>query len=170
MANLGDRIQQLVLSGEEIKQFTNWPDRMIEDYLGIIEDIGQIQQEFDQGDTDLTDLEERVLALEIKVTLIQEQILDLQNRTTTLELKAFELVRTSIDMTTKDNQIILCDNVTTINVTLDASPSFSDEVHIKRKGGSVNIIGTVDGKANLRINIVDWSGHFIFNGIDWSLI
>lgn len=91
-------------------------------------------------------------------------------RINSLELNDFVIVNTTVDVTTDRNQIIICKNTDPINVTLDPQAISDDEVHIKRRSGIVNVIGTVDGLTNKVINIKNYSMHLIFDGTDWSEI
>jgi len=91
-------------------------------------------------------------------------------RINSLELKEFEIVKPLADITTDRNQILICKNTTPINVTLDPKAIEDDELHIKRRGKKINIIGLVDGKSNPVININLFSMHLVFDGEDWSQI
>lgn len=88
-------------------------------------------------------------------------------RINSLELKDFSLVNTTSDVTTNLNQIIACYNTSEINVTLDPSAIAEDEVHIKRRGAIVNVLGLIDGLTNKRINIKNYSMHLFFTGTEW---
>lgn len=87
-----------------------------------------------------------------------------------LELKEFEIISTIVDVTAGEFQIIICKNTVPINITLDTQAIENDEVHIKRRGGSINVIGSIDGFTNKTINIKNYSMHLVFDGIDWSEI
>ena len=87
-----------------------------------------------------------------------------------LELKEFEIVNTTVDVTSEEFQIIICKNVASINVTLDPQAIENDEVHIKRRGGSIEVIGSIDGFTNKTINVLNYSMHLIYDGTDWSEI
>ena len=89
-------------------------------------------------------------------------------RINSLELKEFEIVNTTTDITAKEFQIIICKNTLLIEVTLDPQAIENDEVHIKRRGGSIKVIGLIDGFTNKTINIKNYSMHLVFDGIDWS--
>ena len=91
-------------------------------------------------------------------------------RINSLELKEFEIVTTLIDLTTERNQIILCKNVAPITVTLDPQAVEDDEVHIKRRGEEITILGLIDGETDLIINVPKYSAHLVFDGTDWSAI
>lgn len=91
-------------------------------------------------------------------------------RINSLELKEFEIVKPLADFTTDKNQILICKNTTPIAVTLDPNAIEDDELHIKRRGKKINIIGLVDGKSNPVISINLFSMHLVFDGIDWSQI
>jgi len=87
-----------------------------------------------------------------------------------LEDIAFDVEIITSDFTTFRNQIIICKNTASINVTLDPKAIEEDTVHIKRTDAVVDVIGTIDGFIDKRINIKFFSLHLVFNGTDWSQI
>ena len=91
-------------------------------------------------------------------------------RINSLELKEFDLVDVAENFTTNINQILDCTNTAPINVTLDPQAVKGDEVHVKRRGEEVTIIGNIDGSDDLIINVPLYSVHLIFNGITWISI
>jgi len=91
-------------------------------------------------------------------------------RINSIELKEFEIVNTAIGVTAEEFQVIICKNTTPITVTLDPSAIKDDEVHIKRRGASIKVIGSIDGFTNKTINVLNYSMHLIFDGVDWSEI
>ena len=91
-------------------------------------------------------------------------------RINSVELKEFEIINTTVGLTTEEFQIIICKNTTEINITLDPQAIENDEVHIKRRDGVVNVIGSIDGFTNKTINILNYSMHLVFDGTDWSEI
>jgi|VirMetMinimDraft_7_1064189.scaffolds.fasta_scaffold01976_9 hypothetical protein len=91
-------------------------------------------------------------------------------RINSLELRQFEIVNATSNLTTKDYQVIICKNTVPINITLDSQAIKDDEVHIKRRGESVVVIGFIDGFTNKTINVLNYSMHLIFDGTDWSEI
>jgi hypothetical protein len=139
--------RRAVLSYDQLKQLTGvagfvWPDLLIKDYQGIIQDFT-----FLAGETD--DLEVRIEALEYRV---------------------FEVVETTTDLIAEEFQIVICKNTIPIEVELKPLALKGDELHIKRAGDIVEVIGQVDGLANLTINVPLFSLHLVFNGTDWSQI
>lgn len=88
-------------------------------------------------------------------------------RINSLELKDFELVITTADVTTNLNQIIACYNTVDITITLDPQAIAEDEVHIKRRGVGINVIGAIDGFTDKFINVPNYSMHLFFTGIEW---
>lgn len=84
--------------------------------------------------------------------------------------KAFEIVNTTVALTTERNQIIICKNVGSINVTLDTNAIKDDEVHIKRRGDEVIVLGTIDGLTDITLSVPLQSSHLVFDGIDWSAL
>ena len=91
-------------------------------------------------------------------------------RINSLELKEFEIISTTTSLTTEEFQIIICKNTSSIDVILDTQAIENDEVHIKRRGGVINVIGSIDGFTNKVINILNYSMHLVFDGTDWSEI
>lgn len=91
-------------------------------------------------------------------------------KVSSLELKAFEVISTTADLTTSEFQIIICKNTASINIILDPKAIENDEVHIKRRGGEINVIGSIDGVINKLINVPNYSMHLVFDGTDWSEI
>ena len=91
-------------------------------------------------------------------------------RINSIELKEFEIVNTTTDLTTEEYQIVICKNVSPINITLDPDAIKDDEVHIKRRGEEITVIGSIDGFTNKTINILNYSMHLVFDGTDWSEI
>lgn len=91
-------------------------------------------------------------------------------RINSIELKEFELVKTTTSLTAEEFQVIICKNIVPIIVTLDPQAIENDEVHIKRRGESIEVIGLIDGLTNKKINVKNYSMHLIFDGADWSEI
>jgi hypothetical protein len=91
-------------------------------------------------------------------------------RINSIELKEFEIINTTVGVTTEEFQVIICKNVAPISIILDPQAVEDDEVHIKRRGGIINVIGSIDGFTNMRINRKNYSMHLIFDGTDWSEI
>jgi|TARA_R110000822_G_scaffold255322_1_gene381474 hypothetical protein len=91
-------------------------------------------------------------------------------RINSLELRQFEIVNTISDLTTRDYQVVICKNTVPISITLDPQAVEDDEVHIKRRGVSIEVIGSIDGFTNKTINLLNYSMHLIFDGTDWSEI
>jgi hypothetical protein len=92
------------------------------------------------------------------------------SRINSLELDDFVVVETTVGIITNRNQIIICKNITPINITLDPLAVEGDEVHIKRRGAEVTEIGLIDGLTDRTINVLNWSDHLVFDGTDWSVI
>lgn len=63
MASIGAE-RRLVLSSDEVRQLTRWPEAMIVDYQGILQDIIDLSQQVDDQDN----------TIEEQVALIQSQI------------------------------------------------------------------------------------------------
>lgn len=80
MTNITERIQRLLLSGHEIKEMTDWPDRMIEDYLGLMEDMSRLQIDAGSGEFDQTEIDLRLKKLENQMQALLDAIAELGRR------------------------------------------------------------------------------------------
>ena len=105
-----------------------------------------------------------------KPNVLPSRINSNSSRIDSIELKEFKIVNTTSDLTTKEFQIVVCKNTASISITLDPQAIANDEVHIKRRGAEVMVIGLIDGFTNKTINVLNYSMHLVFDGIDWSEI
>ena len=87
-----------------------------------------------------------------------------------LEKVDFDIEIITADFTTSRNQIIICQNTTSIDVTLDPNAIEEDNIHIKRTNAVVNVIGSIDGKTQKKINVKYYSMHLVFDGSGWNEI
>jgi len=86
-------------------------------------------------------------------------------------LREFKVIQVTADITVNGRQILICKNTALIEVTLGPNAKIGDRLHIKRRGGEIRIIGTVDGVVNPLISeLLADSVHLVFDGIDWSQI
>ena len=139
-------------------------DRQTRDYLRQVETI--LFQLWNRvgGDTNIIEDSQQGL------TSTSSRVSRNAARINSLELKEFEILTTLVDLTTDRNQIILCKNVTPIIITLDPQAVAEDEVHVKRRGESITVVGLIDGSNDQIINVLNWSAHYVFDGTDWSSI
>lgn len=80
------------------------------------------------------------------------------------------VVTTVSSTTIYPNQILICNNTASIDVTLSSESATGDRLYIKRKDATVNVIGQIDGVTNKTINVVNYAMHLVFDGIEWSEI
>lgn len=126
------------------------PELLVKDYQGILQDFVYTSDEIDD--------------LEVIVTKNTEDIIILQGR-------ILRTIKVTTDVIAKSFQVVLCDNSTPINVTLNPDAAKDDLIHVKRLGGEVTVIGLIDGDGTGRIiNVKYWSELYIFNGTEWSVI
>jgi hypothetical protein len=91
-------------------------------------------------------------------------------RINSIELKEFEIIKTTVGVTTAAFQVIICKNATPIIIILDPQAVEDDEVHIKRRGELVTVKGLIDGFTDFDLNAPLYSMHLIYDGTDWSEI
>lgn len=130
----------------------DWPDLMIKDYQGILQDFAFTADEID--------------ALELRVIENEEDIVDLQLRVAALEYRVYENVSITTDFTTEEFQIVLCKNTSNIEVILKPDAKDGDEVSVIRTNAQVKVIGTVNNKTNLTLNIKGSGPKFVYDAAD----
>ncbi len=117
---------------------------------------GGSDDDVDSSQQDLTSMGSRVARNAVKINA--------------LEKTSFDVEIISADFTTSRNQIIICQNTSVIDVTLDPNAIEEDQIHIKRTRDVVNVIGNIDGDTSKKINVKYFSMHLVFNGVEWSQI
>jgi len=143
-------------------EFVN--NKPVRDYLRQVETIlFQLWQRVG-GDTDIVEDNQQ------NITSSSSRVSRNAARINSLELKEFEIETTLTDTTTEEYQILICKNTVPITVTLDPNAIVDDEVHIKRRGESILVVGSIDGFTNKTINILNYNMHLVFDGVDWSEI
>lgn len=139
-------------------------DRQISEWSNQLETILFQLRQRTGGDTDIVDDSQQ------NITSTSSRVSRNAARINSIELKEFEIVQTSVDLTTEEFQIIICKNTSPITVTLDTQAVENDEVHIKRRDQSITVVGSIDGFTNKIINVLNYSMHLVFDGTDWSEI
>jgi hypothetical protein len=162
--------RRAALSYDQLKRLTDeagfrWPDLLIKDYQGIIQDTTFLSDEVD-------DLELRVVQNEEDIEVLQAEVLDLQERVEDLEYRVFETILTTASLTAEEFQTIICRNTSPIEILLKTLPLKDDEINIKRKpeAASVKVIGEIDGETFKVLNVRNYSMKLVFDGIEWSEI
>jgi hypothetical protein len=139
-------------------------DPIVADYFrGIQTQLFQLRRRTGGDDDFISSLEEGSTSTNSRVSRNAARI-------NSIELKEFEIVSVTTNIETSGNQILDCTNTLSINVTLDTQAVEGDEVHIKRRGEEVIVLGSIDGVNDLNINVPLYSIHLIFNGSTWISI
>jgi len=84
-----------------------------------------------------------------------------------LEKRRLVIVKTVADITAKPYEQIVCNNTTSIDVTLDLNPRVDDLINVKRKNAVVEVIGVIDGLTNVRINVKRYNMKLLYDGDEW---
>ena len=78
-------------------------------------------------------------------------------------IKDFNIVTVTANYTTTGNEIIVCNNTTAIDITLNTGPADKESVHVIRQNtGPVNVLGPALGDTSLTIGSRYWSPHFTY--------
>lgn len=125
------------------------PELLVKDYQGIFQDFVFTSDEID--------------TLEIRVIQNEEDIVDLQLRVAALEYRVYENISTTTSLTTEEFQIILCKNTSPIEITLKTDPIDGDEISVIRTNATVKVIGTINKKTNLTLNIKGSGPKFVYD-------
>ena len=150
--------RRAVLSYSQVREMNpNWTDLMVKDYQGILQDFAFTADELDD--------------LEIRVEANEEAIIILDGRVDDLEARIFRTIKVTESVIALPFQVVLCDNVLPIEVTLFETADIDDMIHVKRKGAEVTVNGPIDGDNTGRIiNVKYWSELYISDGTEWSVI
>jgi len=147
--------RRAVLSYAQVKQLTleagfQWPDLLVKDYQGILQDFAFTSDELDILDLRITNLEPRVDDLEARI---------------------FRTVKVTEDATALSFQVVLCDNTDPIDITLDPDAVADDMIHVMRRNAEVTSFGLIDGDDSGRtFNVQYQSELYIYDGTEWSSI
>ena len=106
--------RRAVLSYSQLKELTEWPDLLLKDYQGILQDFVFTADEIDFLDARVTINEEDIAEL-------KADVIDLQLRVAALEYRVYENVSTTTSLTTEEFQIILCKNTSASNSVISSS-------------------------------------------------
>ena len=154
--------RRAALSNERLKELTaksgfRWPDLLINDYQGIIQDSVFLADEIDD--------------LELVVIDNTKRIGDVELRLDDLEARIFKTVIINSDYLALPFQVVLCDNDSPIEVTLITSAVKDDMIHVMRKNEQVTTLGLIDDDNTGRIfNVKYQSELYIFDGTGWNAI
>ena len=156
--------RRAVLSYDHFKELykeagVQLPDLLVKDYQGIFQDFVFTSDEIDG-------LEIRVEQNEEDIILLNGRVDDLEIRVGALEYRVYKNISTANSLTTEQFQIILCKNTTPINITLKSSPLDGDEVSIIRTNAIVRIIGPVNNKTNLTLNVKGTGPKLVYDAVD----
>lgn len=72
--------QQLVLSAQEVKSMTGWPDRMVEDYLNILRDLYDLLQVINANADDTNDWQNFTAGVSSSLEALQAKVYELQQQ------------------------------------------------------------------------------------------
>jgi hypothetical protein len=77
--------------------------------------------------------------------------------------KVVNLDASTTTYTTTGNEIIICNNTGSLDLTLNTTPKDAEELHVKRNAsGAVNFIGNIDGSTTEAIASVNDGIHLIY--------
>ena len=163
--------RRAALSYDQLKNLVPWPDLVIKDYQGIGQDTRFLADEID-------DLEIRVIVNEEDIVQLKQDVIDLNIRVDNVELRLdaleariFRTVIVTESVIAMPFQVVLCDNVAPIEVTLFTGAVKDDQIHVMRRNDEVTSLGLIDGDNTGRIfNVKYQSELYIFDGTGWSAI
>ena len=152
MASVSDQFQQVFLTYKDVRDANpGWTERMIEDYLSLKRDV---ELAADTQGADLTVINERLGALEELIP---------------------ETFYVTSDHSVTSNEIIICDNLSSITITLLPLPDDQQRVTVKRANEAVTIDGNgqlIDGKEEITLSRRYTSLTFVYSSDAgyWSIV
>jgi hypothetical protein len=89
-----------------------------------------------------------------------------------LEFIRFRVVEITADYTAAPFEIVICNNVVPITITLEPNAVIEDQIHVKRKqtAAEVTVSGAIDGEIERTINVQNWSDFYVFGETEWAVI
>ncbi len=74
------------------------------------------------------------------------------------------------DYTTVGSQLLICENASPINITLNTAAVNGETVIVKRKGALITIIGAIDGSTSLTLPALYDGVQLVHYNGEWSII
>lgn len=149
MASTYERLLGLSLSAVEVRELTGWPESMVNDYISLIEGLIELANLLDFGNSFAANVQKQIITLPI----LPEKFTP-------------KAVVTNANYTSIGEEIIICNNVADITITLNANPDNFEEINIKRTSGVVNINGNgklIDGKTDLKLILQYINLHLVYS-------
>lgn len=104
-----EQIQRLFLSAEEIKQLTNWPYEMVEDYLNILRDLVLLASNIDINVDQLSAIESNIAALYMDAGANETEI-----RTNAQNIARSEMLLSSLSLQVSTLEVAIEENTNKI--------------------------------------------------------
>ena len=157
--------EQILLTYKDVVEaHPEWGDQAVEDYLATKRDIVDATETADKAvDTSNSS---------VLVPALIQRLEDLENARPInygqialgqIGDLSFDVVVVTSNYTTTGNEIVICNNTTPIEITLNLTPKDREAVHVvKQNTGSVNVIGTALGDTSLTIGTRYSSPHFTY--------
>ena len=97
---------------------------------------------------------------------------NLQNsaRINELEKRKVRTRPTTVSITAKAFETVICNNVVPITITTPINPIEEDVFTVKRKDAKVTILGPIDGEVRKIINRKNAAPKLVFSGVEWAII
>lgn len=98
-----------------------------------------------------------------------------QNLQSIAKINELEKIRekvkpTTVSITAKPFQIIICNNVVPIDINTPVNPKQEAIFQVKRKAAKVTIVGPIDGESRKIINRKFAAPRLVFSGVEWAII
>ena len=88
----------------------------------------------------------------------------------TLPLEEVIIASGTTSYTLTGPAVVICNNSSMLELTLNSSPNDLERVYVKRNAGLVKFIGTIDGKVNPTLPFKRDAAHIIYADGVWSLL
>ncbi len=131
---------------------------------------------------DLANLHQMLLTMPSKISNLKKEVEEIEQilasavsdnsylRQIVNNITSFKVKFTTVSTTINAFETLICNNSSSINVTLDLNANVNDVVNIKRNNAEVIVLGTIDGQVDMVLNVPKYSTKLVFNGTDWNRI
>jgi len=86
--------------------------------------------------------------------------------------KPFKIIEITADYTTSSNEIIICNNISAITITLNPTPKNGETLHIKRRDSLITVNGPIDGDTTKNITLKYDAPKLVYTADagEWSIL
>lgn len=167
MASTVTQLQRLILTAQEVKEETGWSWEMVEDYVNILRDLVLLAESIDANINNLESSLQQNANNEALIAFVRSRINTLGDM---IEASSVQETPVTVNYTTVGNEVVVCNNVAPITITLNLLPKELESVSIVRRDALVTVSGPVNGGTSFKIRKRYDSPKITFADAEWSIV